>query len=167
MITSRQRVTGSKNTVKKITKVELVINPYKEATFAADKFRCFLRKPNKVDNSREMSRFYIKKMKQNLFSAAVVIFLFDQPTNHNQPTGWMETCMLLFVGQNRYVQEFGGSHPYMKFGRNPIKNDQVRVTMTPDGQADRWTDKPKTIQLRQHSLAGLKKQTDMSQGLGI
>ena len=48
--------------LKKITKVESVINPYKEATFAADKFCCFLRKPNKVGNSREMSRFYIKKM---------------------------------------------------------------------------------------------------------
>ena len=48
--------------LKKITKVESVINPYKEATFAADKFCCFLRKPNKVDKSHEMSRFYIKKM---------------------------------------------------------------------------------------------------------
>ena len=28
--------------------------------------------------------------------------------------------------------EFDGSNPYMKFGRNPIKNDEVRVTMTAD-----------------------------------
>ena len=29
--------------------------------------------------------------------------------------------------------EFDGSNPFMKFGRNPIKNDQVRVTTTVDG----------------------------------
>ena len=33
-------------------------------------------------------------------------------------------------------QEDDGSNPYMKFGRNLIKNDRVRVTMTAD--IDRW-----------------------------
>ena len=36
---------------------------------------------------------------------------------------------------------FDGSYPYMKFGRNQIKNDYVRVTKTADGQTDGWTDR--------------------------
>ena len=36
--------------------------------------------------------------------------------------------------------EFDGSNPYMKFGRNLIKNDLVRVTTTEDGQTDRRKD---------------------------
>ena len=60
---------------------------------------------------------------------------------------WQPFCRpswLWFVGQNLYsiLNEFEGSHPYMKFGRNLIKNDQDNG----------WTDKPKTIELRQHLL---------------
>ena len=40
-------------------------------------------------------------------------------------------------------REFDKSNPYMKFGRNSMKNDQVRVTM------DLWRNKPKTLELRQ------------------
>ena len=32
--------------------------------------------------------------------------------------------------------EFGGSNLYMKFERNPINNDQVRMTTPVDGQTD-------------------------------
>ena len=42
---------------------------------------------------------------------------------------------LSFVAQVIFKLEpgFDGSNPYMKFGRNLIKNDQVRVTKTADG----------------------------------
>ena len=32
----------------------------------------------------------------------------------------------------KFEQEIDGSNPYMKFGRNPIKNDLVRLTTTAD-----------------------------------
>ena len=36
-------------------------------------------------------------------------------------------------------REVDGSNPYMKFGRNPIKNDWIRVTTTADiDSPDRW-----------------------------
>ena len=102
---------------------------------------------------------------------------------------WWPFCrpsLVSAVGQNPYSnlkKKDDGSNSYIKFGRNPIRNDWVRVTTTAD--IDRWrpfcwpswlsdvkfgrnriknawvrvttdrqTDKPKTIELRQHSLAG-------------
>ena len=55
------------------------------------------------------------------------------------------SAILVIVCQTKPVLDlegvFDGSHPYMKFGRNPMKNDQVRVT------TDRRTDKLKIIEV--------------------
>ena len=69
------------------------------------------------------------------------------------------TCSSHFVGHLVYYLsnifklggEFDGSNSYMKFGRNSMKNDQVRLTTTERtyGQASQ-----KTIELDEHKLAG-------------
>ena len=55
--------------------------------------------------------------------------------------GAILTAILCIVRLSKLVfeleQEYDGSNPYMKFGRNPIKNDYVRVTTTADTDR-RW-----------------------------
>ena len=49
-------------------------------------------------------------------------------------------------------REFDGNHRYIKFGRHRVINDHNSGWT--DGHTDRRTDKPKIIELHQHSLAG-------------
>ena len=53
-----------------------------------------------------------------------------------QTDGWRPFCQpswLAFFGPVfQLEQEFDRSNPYMKFGRNPIENDLVRLTTTAD-----------------------------------
>ena len=55
------------------------------------------------------------------------------PTRENQQVAAILSAILFIVLPMKPImklgQEFDGSNPSMKFGRNPMKNEQVRVTM--------------------------------------
>ena len=56
--------------------------------------------------------------------------------------------------------EFDRSNPYMKLERNPIKNDKVRVTTTPDTGRRRPFCRPSWL-----SFVGQKSYTNLNESL--
>ena len=61
----------------------------------------------------------------------------------------MQCVIVVFPDHTRLLvdQEFDRSNSHMKFGRNLMKNDKVRLATQGNRKMDRWMDKSKAIEL--------------------